>query len=247
MRYLIVSIVLLALLLGACSASSNPSPLPVVTYSTACLEDGEVPINVNPCLDRPTVQVEGESAMARPEEMPVHLYASVAGERQTTYIVYDNGYKIDLEYHAGGIGVTLGRFLLEQNACYVVKAVFAVNIWSDTIKDSSVLNNNFNANVFLYTDDGKVFYLNQQTFGRYIVNGPGDYFWDMGQILKQRTQIYPVWTDIDGQYVRVEWVVNAIYKMSRAESYVSIQKLVLLRMPEAGGTGHCNGIVPIGH
>jgi len=81
MRYLIVSIVLLALLLGACSASSNPSPLPVVTYSTACLEDGEVPINVNPCLDRPTVQVEGESAMARPEEMPVHLYASVAGER----------------------------------------------------------------------------------------------------------------------------------------------------------------------
>ena len=50
MRYLIVSIVLLALLLGACSASSNPSPLPVVTYSTACLEKGEVSVNANPCL-----------------------------------------------------------------------------------------------------------------------------------------------------------------------------------------------------
>jgi hypothetical protein len=222
----------------------TPAPIPTReiltdgTWRVSCLTEAQqdTVININPCMVWPVPQVIDDCVMMRPATTSVNVYGDCAE------IGFNNGYVVDASYWSGEIGWNLDYREFEANVCYVVIVGFRTNLRSITELDSYKLSQNYHVGVRLHTDDGQIHKLNEQTFGRYTVNGPGDYFWDLGQYFDlQRELLFPFWF-ASAQFTHTEPYFNSLAALAMDETYVAFQWMAILQMNEAGGTGHCSEI-----
>ncbi len=231
----------------------TPQPTPTWERPEGNLDDGggclkpeelELVVNWNPCLAGSEVQVIGDYTMVHPRGMPYRAYRGITGQWGTN-VSLGSAFDIDIGYYAGSIGMLGNDILLERDTCYIADAWYEVRVFSDTEPNTSKLNQNYTVNVALHLDTGRVVYLNQQNLGVEIHNPDTSVVWDLGQFPgseRLRHRIFPFWTNIDGLSAKPEALVNALFPLARHESTISYVIFAIKKMPEAGGTGHCQEI-----